>query len=124
MAYERWKKTPEYQQWLESTGQIMAEASTPEAKPFVIVGSKDTPERKFGTLAEAVLSASYGDTIEVRGNGPFVCEPIVLYTSLTLRAGVGYRPVLRLSRTAAEASGTLLTTDAPLTVEGLESAAH
>ena len=33
-------------------------------------------ERKFDTLAEAVQGASDGDTIEVRGNGPFVSEPI------------------------------------------------
>ena len=33
-------------------------------------------ERKFDTLAEAVQGASDGDTIEVRGNGPFVTEPI------------------------------------------------
>ena len=32
-------------------------------------------ERKFDTLAEAVLGASDGDTIEVRGNGPFVIDP-------------------------------------------------
>lgn len=31
-------------------------------------------EQRFDTLAEAVLASSGGDTIEVRGNGPFVSE--------------------------------------------------
>src|SRR5205085_11219566 len=31
----------------------------------------------YATLAEAVMGASDGDTIEIRGNGPFVTEPIV-----------------------------------------------
>jgi len=34
-AYERWKKTPEYQQWLEETGQLCAGVPRPEAGAFV-----------------------------------------------------------------------------------------
>ena len=71
-AYERWKKTPEYQQWLKDTGQVKAEAPKPEPKAFVVLGGKGVAERKFDTLAEAVQRASDGDTIEIRGNGPFV----------------------------------------------------
>ena len=39
---------------------------------FVLLGGKGVAERKFDTLAEAVQGASDGDTIEIRGNGPFV----------------------------------------------------
>ena len=45
-------------------------------RSFVVLGGKGVEERKFDTLAEAVQGASDGDTIEIRGNGPFVSEPI------------------------------------------------
>ena len=64
----------------------------------MLLGGKGVAERKFDTLAEAVLGASDGDTIEIRGNGPFVSEPINLGNqALTIRAGEGFRPVIRLS---------------------------
>jgi hypothetical protein len=91
-----------------------------EAGAFVILGSAGITERKFDTLAEAVQSASDGDTIEVRGNGPFVSDPIETYQSLTIRAGAGFRPVLRLSRAASEGTRPLLKASATLTLEGLE----
>ena len=70
-AYERWKKTPEYQQWLEETGQLTKVAGQKsEPNAFVLLGAKGAFERKFATLAEAVRGASDGDTIEIRGNGP------------------------------------------------------
>jgi serine/threonine protein kinase len=112
-AYERWKKTPEYQEWLKETGQLRAEAPKPESGAFVLVGAKGIEARKFDTLAEAVHSASSGDTIEVRGNGPFSSEPISIRgTALTIRTGEGFRPVIQLSSN--------LQTDAPLVLEGLE----
>ena len=71
---------------------------TAERGAFVLLGGKGVAERKFDTLAEAVQSASDGDTIEVRGNGPFVTEPIKIAARLlTIRAGEGFRPVIRLS---------------------------
>src|SRR5262249_7168041 len=39
-AYERWKKTPEYQEWLKKTGQLRAETSKPEPGAFVVLGGK------------------------------------------------------------------------------------
>src|SRR5262249_54029103 len=78
-------------------------------------------ERKFDSLAEAVLGASDGDTIEVRGNGPFVTQPVDLGNqALTIRAGTGYRPVIK-----GDASGAawdrsyLLRSQRPLVLEGL-----
>jgi len=60
-------------------------------------------------------------TIEVRGSGPFVCDPVVVRgKALTVRAGGGFRPVLRLSPEGNSAAAPLLDTDAPLVLEGLE----
>ncbi|HEY7422645.1 MAG TPA: hypothetical protein VH682_00160, partial [Gemmataceae bacterium] len=76
-------------------------------------------ERKFDTLAEAVLCASDGDTIEVRGNGPFVTEPITIGNgALTIRAGDRYRPVIK-STTRGDARN-LLQSQGQLVLEGLE----
>ena len=100
-AYERWKQTPEYQEWLKDTGQLEDHAAVARPKPetgaFVLLGGAGVAERKFDTLAEAVLRAGDGDTIEIRGNGPFVTDPITTNHALTIRAGEGYRPVLRQS---------------------------
>ena len=56
-------------------------------RAFVLLG---VAERKFVTLAAAVKAASGGDTIEIRGNGPFVTAPIDCgITRSTIRAGDG-----------------------------------
>src|SRR5262249_19491823 len=93
-AYERWKKTPEYQQWLKDTRQRRAGSRT-ERGAFVLLGGKGVAERKFDTLAEAVQGASDGDTIEVRGDGPFLSGPVHIDAALTMRAAPGCRPVIR-----------------------------
>jgi hypothetical protein len=94
----------------------------PDAGAFVRLGSKGVAERKFDTLAEAVLAASDGDTIEVRGNGPFVTEPVAVPTrTLTIRAGGGYRPVIRLSPQASEGFEPVLSARGDvLVLEGLD----
>jgi hypothetical protein len=112
-GYEKWQKTPEYQQWLRETGQVNTQA-------FLLLGAKGEVG-KYDTLADAVERASDGDTIEVRGNGPFVSQPIeIRKNALVIRAGEGYRPVIRLSPEGAQANAPLLTTFAPLVLEGLE----
>jgi hypothetical protein len=130
-AYERWKTSPAYQEWLKETGQLRARVA-PKAEPgaFVLLGGKGVAERKFDTLAEAVQHASGGDTVEVRGNGPFAIDPVVLRTPLVIRAGAGFRPVIEASDrfcTTVEARSeqwkddvVLLQADAPLVLEGLE----
>src|SRR5262249_346995 len=75
-AYERSKKTPEYRQWLKDTGQLSREKSRRDAKPFIVLASQGGGERTFETLGGAVKSASDGDTIEIRGNGPFFTDPL------------------------------------------------
>src|SRR5262249_17811478 len=96
-------------------------AAKAEKGAFVLLGAKGGAERTFDTLAEAVLSASDGDTIEVRGNGPFLTEPIHLgRTALTIRAGAGFRPVIKASRAGDRTFRGVLQTDARLILEGLE----
>jgi len=120
-AYERWKKTPEYQQWLKDTKQTIVEAPKPESKAFVVMGRGLVGERKFDTLTEAVSRASDGDTIELRGNGPFFTQPInIPRTALTIRAGEGCRPVIKLAPEAVESELHLLSSNGPLVLEGLE----
>jgi hypothetical protein len=116
-AYERWKKTPEYRQWLQDTGQAKAEQP---ALPFVVLGRGGQAERPFATLAEAVAAAQAGDTVEVRGDGPFVSPPVFVGKALTIRAGKGARPVIELAPAQAQADVPLLETSAPLVLEGLE----
>jgi hypothetical protein len=119
-AYERWKKTPEHQEWLKDTGQTKLESAKPELKAFVNLGGKGTSERKFDTLADAVQGASNGDTIEIRGNGPFVSDGLTTGSALVIRAGEGYAPSITLSQAAADKNIPLLTTSAALVLEGLE----
>jgi serine/threonine protein kinase len=118
-AYERWKRTPEYQEWRKETGQTRTEAPRPESQAFVVLTSKGVEVRKFDTLAEAVQGASAGDTIEIRGNGPFVMPPIAIHQSLAIRAGRGFWPVIRL-QPGAPGDDCPITADAPLVLEGLE----
>jgi serine/threonine protein kinase len=115
-AYERWKKTPEYQEWVTETGQLRVE-SQPEAKAFVVIGGRGVMERKFDTLAEAVSSASDDATIEIRGNGPFAIEPIEFRHPLTIRAGAGFGPVMIDTPINTE---VWLWAAGPLRLEGLE----
>jgi hypothetical protein len=118
-AYERWKKTPEYQGWLKTTGQLWADTPKPESQAFVLLTDKGDEIRKFDTLAEAVRGADDGDVIEIRGNGPFV-SPVLHFgaRALTIRAGKGYRPIIQAEAVALDTP--LLQTDAPLALEGIE----
>src|SRR5262249_36492550 len=69
-------------------------AIAPKAEPaaFVLLGGKGVAVRKFDTLAEAVQTAYDGDTIEIRGNGPFVSDGVAINKKLVIRAGTGYAP--------------------------------
>src|SRR5262249_13091391 len=99
---------------------VKAELPKAELNAFVLLGSKGVEVGKFDTLAEAVKRASSGDTIEIRGNGPFFTDPLDLGpTALTIRASLGFAPVIT-ANTAAMKSGALLTGRSPLTLEGLE----
>jgi hypothetical protein len=98
-----------------------AAAPLAERGAFIVLGGKGVAERKFDTLADAVQGASDGDTIEIRGNGPFLTKPINIHrTALTVRAGAGFRPVVKLSPEAVPHKAVMLATQAALVLEGLE----
>jgi hypothetical protein len=97
-----------------------ARAKSPATKPFVLPGNEGRAEVGFATLAEAVTAARAGDAIEIRRNGPIVVHPIRVPVALTVRAAVGYRPVLQLSPEGVASSGAILDTESPLILEGLE----
>jgi serine/threonine protein kinase len=88
---------------------------------FVVLNGEGVQVGEFDTLADAVLGAGAGDAIEVRGNGPFVTDPIkITQPALTIRSGAGFRPVVKLRSEAVEAKTRLLETTGDLVVEGME----
>jgi hypothetical protein len=109
--------------------------------PFVILPGpyrrKSRTEVGFATLTEALKDACSYDTIEIRGNGPFVCPHIRIPETLpvedeaglrlqassprlTIRAASGFRPVLQLNTEGLEADLPLIETKSALVLEGLE----
>ena len=89
----------------------------PPASPGFVVG--DGPTR-HATLAAAVAAAADGDTVTIHGDGPFATEPLSLTgKALTLRAASGSHPILQFAAPPA-AWQSLLATDRPLTLEGIE----
>ena len=64
-----------------------------------VLGGDGAEEARYATLAEAVAGSSPGDTIEIRGNGPFVTGHIEIDHALTIRAGDGFRPKIVGERT-------------------------
>jgi hypothetical protein len=93
-------------------------AAKAEKGAFVLLAAGK--ERKFDTLADAVQGAGAGDTIEIRGNGPFVTDGMDIRQSLVIRAGEGYIPSITLSQAAADKNVPLLNISASLVLEGLE----
>src|SRR5262249_28807098 len=91
-----------------------------EPNAFVVLGGQGVAEQKYDTLAEAAKRASSGDIIEIRGNGPFVTDPIDFGNkAITIRAGAGHAPVLT-ANTKAKEGGALLTARSALALEGVE----
>jgi hypothetical protein len=100
-----------------------------EGGAFVVLGGQRVAERRFDTLADAVQHAGNGDTIEVRGSGPFVSTaiPLIQGQRLTIRAGAGTRPVFRweVERLPPQYKQvSFLSTDSDLVLEGLEFQVH
>jgi serine/threonine protein kinase len=77
-------------------------------------------ERKFDNLADAVQHAGDGDTVEIRGNGPFVSDGVKLSRPIVIRAGQGFTPLLTLSETQASKNTPLIAASASLVLEGLD----
>jgi hypothetical protein len=96
-------------------------ATAEPAAPFVILSKDGKAEAKFDSLADGVSAAQSGDTIEIRGDGPFVTTPIsITDIPLTIRAAAGFRPVLKLADQSAGSDAPLLYANASLVLEGME----
>ena len=93
-------------------------ATSSERGAFVVLGQKGF-ERKFDTLADAVANSSPGDTIEIRGNGPFLSGTVVIPHRLTVRAVVGFRPVLRSTPAIVATGRPLIKIESSLVLEGI-----
>ncbi|MDH3282326.1 MAG: hypothetical protein OEQ18_14520, partial [Gammaproteobacteria bacterium] len=120
-AYERWKKTDEYQQWQKETRELIAASVTQQQQPFVVLSGQGNEVARFVTLTDAVLGSSPGDTIEIRGNGPFVTGRLEIIHPLTIRAGEGLRPVFQSDSNASfdHPDRYWIRHSAPLVLEGL-----
>ena len=88
-------------------------------EPFVVLAKGTRTETRHASLAAAVVWAQSGDTIEIRGDGPFVIRPIYLQKALAIRAGGGFRPHLKYQPTDPKARDSVLYAEAPLVLEGL-----
>lgn len=101
--------------------RVRRESPRTDSGDFVVLGAKGISDRNFDTLAEAVQQASTGDTIEVRGNGPYPTKAIAISRqALTIRAAEGFAPVIQMDPASAEDRQPLLSSNAPLVLEGLE----
>jgi len=93
------------------------------ASPFVILSNKEQAEQAFESLAQAMGMAHSGDTIEIRGSGPFVTKSLRPLDgkskALTIRAAAGFQPVIQLRDEDARLGEPLIWTDAALALEGL-----
>jgi WD40 repeat protein len=106
---------------VDSTIQLWKIGRPATPGPFVILARADRPERAHTSLAAATAGATAGDVIEVRGNGPFLTSPVLIRNkALTIRAGVGWWPVIALDPRRTQASLSLISSNANLTIEGLE----
>ena len=87
--------------------------------PFAVKSKGGDTDASYANLMDAVNAAKDGDTIDVRGNGPFVTEPIIIRKrALTIRASMGSRPVIELSPNVKDAT-PMIDTHSPLFLEGL-----
>lgn len=104
--------------WVLRGCRVAEEVNTPvPLPPGFMVGDDAT---RHATLAEAVAAAADGDTITIQGDGPFATAAVSLAgKALTLRAAPGSHPVLVFAARPA-AWQSLLTSDRPLALEGVE----
>jgi WD40 repeat protein len=105
--------------WDLATGkELLLGVAAPEKGAFVVLGGG--AERKFDTFEEAVAAADHGDTIEIRGDGPFETDGVeVDGRALVIRAAPGCQPVLSLSAKGRSEDRPIVLGDAALVLEGL-----
>jgi formylglycine-generating enzyme required for sulfatase activity len=102
--------------------RVVCDLTPPAATgAFVIVAKDQRAETRHPTLSDAVKAAKSGDTLEIRGDGPFEIPPLSFgKRTLTIRAGTAFRPVLKLNEADTRAGTPLIITNAALVLEGLE----
>lgn len=123
--------------WLELTGQ---QAGSPPRAPEQAPLDRQTlrpppaaehpfllhrPAERGGSTASATLTRALtlyqpGDSIEVRGNGPFAIGNHELPHGLVLRAAPGYRPVFLAAESSTDHSAWLLVGSGPVRIEGCD----
>jgi serine/threonine protein kinase len=101
-------------------GDLKPNASPAAAFPFAVLARDASAERKFTTLAKAVAAAQAGDTIEVRGDGPFRSDRIQINKPLRIRAATGSCPVIAFEHDPIDWWHSVIDVAAPLAVEGIE----
>jgi len=88
---------------------------------FVVLAGDGAEVAKFDTLAEAVLGSTAGDTIEIRGNGPFITDPMQISHPLRIQAAAGFHPVIKANpEKALSFERPLLAAGSPLVLVGLD----
>jgi hypothetical protein len=100
-----------------------AEKALAPAEPdaFVVLDKHCSEVDKFDTLAEAVLGSNAGNTIEVRGDGPFITDPVNTFHRLVIRAADGFRPVIQANpKVTLSEDQPLLASNKLLVLEGLD----
>jgi hypothetical protein len=96
-----------------------ARADAPVLPPTFQLRSR--PLAVLATLEDALTRAQDGDTLIIRGHGPYWIRPTTLRKALTIKAGPGWHPCIELlSEKSVPGWRPLLTTDHPLTLQGLE----
>jgi hypothetical protein len=89
----------------------------------VILARLGEPASGYASLADAMAASVPGDTIEVRGDGPFVTDSLKppKGVGLTIRAAAGARPLIRYDPAPGPGKPVFLEGSGPgLTLEGLE----
>jgi serine/threonine-protein kinase len=101
-----------------------AQDTPPPAHSSSLPFRNDRLDREFVTLAEAVTAAADGDTLTLRGPGPFRLRSIDFGNkSLTIRSAGVFRPRLEPHDPLADGPWqALLATSRSLTLEGLDLA--
>ena len=90
----------------------------PAADGFVVEGDSQT----YNSLAEAIIHASSGGIILVRGNGEFLCKGVQLSDkSITLRAAPSSAPTLSL---LSDVKLPLIASNGDLLIEGIRFKLH
>jgi hypothetical protein len=101
----------------EQLGPNVAELKPAPRVGFLIVGK----DQIYPALAEAVIAARDGDTIEIHGDGPFPTPPIhTADKRLVIRAAVGSRPGFFPDAPNRAPSEPFVSADADLELDGLD----